>query len=165
MKLAIAIVILSAIALFAAGYLLPTIRQGTSSRTVDASPELVRSTILDIDGQSAWRANVSAIENAGDGTWTEVTRDGERIEFRILSKSATAISLGFASTRGYTGRWDADIATSPSGGTELTVREQSTVRSPIGRILSRLFFDPEAFARTYLDELDAEIALRKNRND
>lgn len=44
--------------------------------------------------------------------------------------------------------------------TALHVSEVATTPSPIGRILSRLVFDPEAFAATYLDELAAEVARR-----
>lgn len=74
--------------------------------------------------------------------------------------SAYADRAFFESTRGYTGQWQADLATTGAGGTRLTVTEQATTPSPLGRVLSRLFFDPEAFAAAYLDELGAETARR-----
>lgn len=163
MKLAVIIaasVLLALVLLLLIGYMLPATREGTANRTFDAPSDLVRRTILDINSQPAWRARVVAIDGSSDEGWTEVTADGERVAFRLLDDVDTKITLEFASSRGYTGRWDADIAANPSGGTTLNVREQATTPSPIGRILSRLFFDPEAFAATYLDELAAEVARR-----
>lgn len=152
--------LLAFVALLLTGYLLPVTREGTATRTFDAPSDLVRRTILDIDSQPAWRARVVAIDRSSGDGWTEVTADGERVAFRLVDDVDTKITLEFASNRGYTGRWDADIAANPSGGTRLNVREQATTPSPVGRILSRLFFDPEAFAATYLDDLAAEVARR-----
>lgn len=165
MKLAAVIALLLLLVLAAvvvAGYTLPATREGAAARTFTAPPELVRGTILDIDSQPAWRARVVAIERVSDDDWTEITADGERIAFRLRDNTDARIALEFSSSRGYTGRWDAETASSPSGGTTLSVREQATTPSPMGRILSRLFFDPQAFAATYLDELSAEVERRSN---
>ncbi|WP_019955683.1 hypothetical protein [Yoonia vestfoldensis] len=146
----------------AVGAFLPATRDGTAMRSFDAAPDLVRSVIRDIDSQPAWRAKVAAIAPGPDGRWTEVTTDGERITFQIVEDSATTIALSFESTRGYIGRWAADLTAAGTDRTLLTVTEQATTPSPIGRILSRLFFDPVAFAATYLDELGAEVARRSS---
>lgn len=157
--------LLALVAVVLAGYMLVATREGTATRTFDAPLELVRRTILDIDSQSAWRARVLAIERDPSDGWTEITADGERITFRPLEDTDTRIVLEFASNRGYTGRWDANISAVPTGGTMLHVREQATTPSPVARILSRLFFDPEAFAANYLDELDAEIVRRGHQTE
>lgn len=163
--IALALLLVS-VALVLSGYLLPETREGTAKRTLDASPAQVRGTILDIDSQPAWRAQVVAVERDGNGRWTENTAGGERIAFRLLSQADTGIvSLEFTSNRGYSGRWDATIQSAPSGGTTLNVREQVTTSSPLGRILSRLFFDPEAFAAQYLDELAIELARRDSETE
>lgn len=44
---------------------------------------------------------------------------------------------------------------------QLEVRAEMTTSSPVGRVLSRLFLDPEAFAKTGLDDLAAEVARRQ----
>lgn len=163
MKLAAIIALfflLALVALVLTGFVLPATREGAATRTFDAPPELVRGTILDIDSQPAWRANVLAIERDSNDGWTEIAADGERVAFRLLEDTDERIVLEFDSSRGYTGRWDANIAVLPTGGTTLNVREQATTPSPIGRILSRMFFDPGAFAATYLDELAGEIVRR-----
>lgn len=163
MKLAAVIalfVLLTLVGLALTGCMLPATRERSDTRIFDAPPELARRTILDIDSQPSWRARVVAIDRRSDECRTEVIADGERVAFRLLDDVDTKITLEFSSSRGYTGRWDADIAGNPSGGTTLHVTEQATTPSPIGRILSWLFFDPEAFAATNLDELAVEVARR-----
>lgn len=149
-----------AVLTLAIGAALPATRAGTVTRDLQAPMEIVHSTIRDIARQPDWRANIAAIATGPDGTWTEITQSGERITFRLTEVQPTRIALFFESTRGYTGHWQADLATTDAGGTRLTVTEQATTPSPLGRVLSRLFFDPEAFAAAYLDELGAETARR-----
>lgn len=166
MKLALillSILVLVAASVAASGYLLPATRQGVSERSFEAPPHVVRAIILDVESQPRWRSGIAAVEPGptGSGRWTEIKDDGERIAFRVAENRDDAIALGFESTRGYVGSWRARIAASPSGGTELAVTEEAVTPSPLGRILSRLFFDPEAFASRYLDELGAEIARRR----
>jgi hypothetical protein len=52
------------------------------------------------------------------------------------------------------------LVPTPSGGTHIFVTEQATTPAPIGRIMSRLFFDPKAFAHAYLDALVRETTHR-----
>lgn len=47
--------------------------------------------------------------------------------------------------------------------TVLAVREEPTTPSPFGLIRSRHFLDPEAFAKTDLDDLAAEVARRQSQ--
>lgn len=147
------------------GYLLPATRQGTSTRMFEAPPAVVRSIVLDIASQPRWRSGIAAVEPAPGGAWTEIKSDGERIRLRVIEEREQAIVFGFESTRAYTGRWNAQITPSSAGGTALTVTEEATTPSPLGRILSRLFFDPDSFSRTYLDELAAEATRRITEAD
>ena len=141
------------------GLLLPQTRAATLTRDLTAPPDVVRAVILDAASQPAWRAGVEAVEPGGPGTWTEIRADGERIDFALATDTPDGIGLTFASDRGYTGVWTARIAAEGTG-TRLTVTEEATTPSPIGRILARLFFDPEAFAAAYLDDLGAETERR-----
>jgi hypothetical protein len=163
-KLTIGIVIVFALlglGFVLVGYTLPATREGAASRIVAADLELVRRTILDIESQPTWRSRVTAVVRASDDAWTETTVDGESISFRRLSSDDGSIRLEFESTRGYRGEWWGRISSTTDGGTILHVTERATTPSPTGRILSRLFFDPKAFAVTYLDELEREVARRK----
>lgn len=158
---AVAGVVLIGIAVMIVGALLPGTRDGTASATIEAPAALVRSTILDVESQPVWRARVKAVERQSDTAWTEIAADGERIAFRLADAGGETLALEFESDRGYVGRWEARLETLPSGATRLAVREQATVASPVGRILSRLFFSPGAFAAAYLEELASEVARRR----
>ncbi len=152
-----------ALGLWLLGVSLPETREATLSRTVQAPPALVRATLVDIGSQPAWRAGVKAVEGTLDQGWTELTEAGERIQFQMLEATETRIVLSFDSARGYSGEWQAELVLAADGATALSVRERATTPSPWGRLLARLLFNPEAFASTYLDELEAELARRQER--
>lgn len=141
------------------GYLLPATRQGAAERLIDAPPDLVRQTLLDVESQPAWRADVAEVRRSDDG-WTETTRAGEVIAFRLVQDDSNGIALRFESTRGYSGTWQARLEPAPDGSTRISVQEQVTTPAPFGRLLSRLFFNPQDFATRYLEELSAEVARR-----
>jgi hypothetical protein len=149
-----------ALATFLVGASLPATRRGAVTRTLEAEPELIRSTMLDAANQHRWRAAVASVEQPTNAGWTEVTRNGEHVVFRVVQNTDAALNLTFESSRGYVGRFAADMVPTASGAT-LTVREEATTSSPIGHIGSRLFFDPEAFAAAWLDELAREVARRR----
>jgi hypothetical protein len=154
-------VVLIGIAVMILGALLPATREGTASATIEAPAALVRSTVLDVESQPAWRARVKAVERQSDTAWTEIAADGERISFRLTDAGGETLALEFESNRGYVGRWEARLETLASGATRIAVREQATVASPVGRLLSRLFFSPGAFAAAYLEDLAREVARRR----
>jgi hypothetical protein len=52
--------------------------------------------------------------------------------------------------------WEA-VLTPEGESTRIAVLERATVPSPLGRVLARLFFDPEEFATTYLAALKARV--------
>lgn len=143
------------------GLLLPQTRTGTHEAMLAAPPEQVRSTILDAGAQPAWRQDLAAVDvEAGGAAWTERTRGGERIRFELVEASAERIALRFRSSRGYRGDWIGEIAPTAAGGTRLRVRESAVVPNPLARLAARVFFDPEAFARRWVDALAAELARR-----
>lgn len=140
------------------GFLLPSTRQGRSERLLPASPALIAETLLDVRSQPAWRRGIASVDVTPDG-WTERTVRGETITFRVGQHRPDLIALTFESRRGYHGSWTGELIPQ-GGGTLLRVTETAVTPSPTGRILSRLFFDPEAYARAYLDALEVEVARR-----
>ena len=137
------------------GWLLPATREGRAEAVIAASPARIVAVIADVEAQAEWRAGIAAVERTADG-WVEVTARGERISFVTDEMGAARIRLRFASDAGYSGSWEAVLL--PEGeGTRIAVVERAEVPSPLGRILARLFFDPEAFAATYLAALKARV--------
>lgn len=140
---------------FLAGWLLPPTREGRSATVIAAPPARIAAVIADVEAQVDWRTGIAAVERTADG-WTEVTARGERISFVTEEMGESRIRLRFASDAGYSGTWEA-VLTPEGAGTRIAVVERATVPSPLGRILARLFFDPEAFATTYLAALKARV--------
>ena len=137
------------------GWLLPAAREGRAEVVIGAPPAAVVAVIADVEAQGEWRDGISAVEWTAEG-WVEVTARGERIAFVAEEMGEARVRLRFASDAGYSGTWEAVLV--PEGaGTRVSVVERAVVPSPVGRILARLFFDPEAFATTYLAALKARV--------
>lgn len=140
---------------FLVGWLLPATREGRAEVVIAAEPARIVEVIADFETQVAWREGISRVERSADG-WVEVTARGERIRFVSEEMGEAHIRLRFVSDAGYSGSWEA-VLTPEAEGTRITVVERAEIPAPLGRILARLFFDPEAFATTYLAELKARV--------
>ncbi|MFN8920432.1 MAG: hypothetical protein ACK5XZ_11300 [Hyphomonadaceae bacterium] len=146
------------------GFLLPATRTGKIDQVVDATPAQLTAVILDKASQPKWRADIAKVEVKSPMRWTETTQKGEVIAFELTRQEAGLLQMRFESTYGYHGQWEGRLVPTPSGGTHIFVTEQATTPAPIGRILARLFFNPEAFAKAYLDALVAETQRRHPRD-
>ena len=137
------------------GWLLPATREGRAEVVIDASPARILAVIADVEAQAEWREGIAAVERTAEG-WVEVTARGERISFVAEEMGEVRVRLRFASDAGYSGLWEAVLV--PEGArTRVSVVERAEVPSPLGRILARAFFDPEAFASTYLAALKTRV--------
>jgi hypothetical protein len=150
------ILILAALTLLVAlvvliGWLLPATREGRAEIVIGAPPDRILAVIADVEAQPDWRE----VTRTADG-WEEVTARGERIAFVAEEMTPARIRLRFTSDAGYTGEWEAALEPVTEG-TRIAVVERATVPSPIGRILSRVMFDPGAFATMYLAALKARV--------
>jgi hypothetical protein len=150
-----AVLVLLAGLVVLAGWLLPATREGRAEVVIAAKPAQIVEVIADVEAQGAWREGISSVERSADG-WVEVTARGERISFMTEEMGEARIRLRFASDAGYSGSWEA-VLTPEAEGTRIAVVERAEIPSPLGRILARLFFDPEAFATTYLAALKARV--------
>jgi hypothetical protein len=136
------------------GWLLSATREGRAETVIAAPPDRILAVIADVEAQPDWR-EVGTVTRTAEG-WEEVTSRGERIAFVAEEMTEARIRLRFSSDAGYTGEWQADLEPVASG-TRIAVDEQATVPSPFGRILSRVMFDPDAFATIYLAALKARV--------
>lgn len=151
----VAAVVLLAGVVFLVGLLLPAAREGRAEVVIAAPAARVVAVIADVEAQVAWREGIASVGRTGDG-WVEVTARGERISFVAEEMGEARVRLRFASDAGYSGTWEA-VLTPADGGTRIAVVERAEVPSPLGRILARVFFDPEAFATKYLAALKAHV--------
>ena len=137
------------------GWLLPATREGRAEVVIAAPASRIVAVIADVEAQTDWREGIATVERTAEG-WVEVTARGERIAFAAEEMGEARVRLRFASDAGYSGEWEA-VLTPEGTGTRIAVVERAVVPSPLGRILARLFFDPEAFATTYLAALKARV--------
>lgn len=140
---------------FLAGWLLPATREGRAEAVIAAPPARIVAVIADVAAQVEWREGIAAVEPTADG-WVEVTARGERIAFVAEAMGEAGVRLRFASDAGFSGTWEA-VLTPEGAGTRVSVVERAEVPAPLGRLIARLFFDPEAFATTYLAALKARV--------
>ena len=152
--LALAALVLLAALMFLIGWLLPATREGRAETVIAAPPDRILAVIADVEAQPQWRA-VGAVTRTAEG-WEEVTARGERIAFVAEEMTASRIRLRVTSDAGYFGAWEA-VLDPVAGGTRIAVVERATVPSPLGRLLSRLMFDPGKFATMYLADLKARV--------
>ena len=135
--------------------LIPSTRKGGASIEIQASAEQILTVLQDVKNQPNWRKDIKAIEMK-DGGWTEVTTNNVKTDFRWVSVASQKVELSYASNAGYTGTWIATLTPSATG-TRMDVIEQVTIRNPISRLISRIFFDPDAFSRSYLEQLKGKV--------
>jgi hypothetical protein len=143
------------------GYTLEPVRSGTVSKECDASARDLLVTMLDVESQPKWRKGLASVQRTNESTaWVEKTQQGEEITFSLIDANVRSVSMSFVSDRGYSGKWSAELVQQSPTRTKLTVKEEVTLESPIGRVISRILFNPEEFASTYLTELCAETRNR-----
>lgn len=155
MRLALLLIGLAVLTILLTGWLLPSQRTGRAETLIAAPPARILQEIVVVEDQPQWRDTVKSVRLTPEG-WEEVTTKGETIAFQIVEQSDTLIRLRFRSGAGCSGDWRAEL-TAVGRDTRITVTETSHTPSPIGRILSRLLFAPDAFATTYLAALKSRI--------
>lgn len=150
------IVVASAMAVLAAvAVMLPATRQGQADIVINAPPERIIVVLEDVQAQKLWRAQVAdvSLHHAG---WTETKKGGEKIDFRWTLLGENRAELSFKSEAGYSGSWVATFVPVPQG-IEIKATETVTIPNPFARLIARIFFDPAAFSRAYLEELKIEV--------
>ena len=137
------------------GMMLPATRMGRVEGRINAQPAAILATIRAVEDQPQWRADVAGVARTAEG-WTETTMRGQVTSFTPEELTVQRIRLRFASQAGFGGTWEANLR-AEEGKTIIAIEEKVTISSPLGRIFSRLFFDPQKFATTYLAELTSRV--------
>lgn len=137
------------------GLALPATRQGQAQGSIAAPPAAILAVIRAVEEQPSWRGDVASVTRTMTG-WTETTARGQVIAFIPDVMTQDLIRLRFTSNAGFSGTWQAQLR-AEGDKTHITLEERVTIPAPFGRILSRLFFNPEHFATTYLAELKTRV--------
>jgi len=167
MKILLYVLILFAatfVGVYMFGYTLEPVRSGTSSKECEAPAKDLLATMLDVETQPKWRKGLASVQRTNESSgWVEKTQQGEEITFSLIDANDRSVSMSFIGDRGYSGKWNAELVQQSPTRTKLTAKEEVTVESPIGRVMSRMFFNPEDFASTYLTELCIETRNRASK--
>lgn len=137
------------------GMMLPATRVARIEGRMTAPPAAILATIRAVEDQPQWRADVAEVTGTAKG-WTETTHRGHVIDFTPEVMTQQRIRLRFASNAGFGGTWAADLR-AERGETIIAITETVTTPSVFGRIMSRLFFNPQNFATKYLADLTARV--------
>jgi hypothetical protein len=134
-------------------------RDHIAARRVDLAkpPEDVWRSLVDLDGQIAWRRGLARIEHLDDKRFREHTSQGtityEVVEERANERRITRIAddkLPFG------GRWIYELAPY-SGGTRLTITEDGFIKNPVFRFLSKTVFSTTATIEKFLQDLGKHL--------
>jgi hypothetical protein len=155
--LALAAIAVLGIVLLLIGAMLPATREGRAEIRITAPPARILAVIRDYQAQPDWRDGIAKVLPKGAG-WVEITTRGDEIAFTPETMRDQEILLHFTATSGFSGTWQAKMVVE-GGETRITVVETVTTPAPLGRIISRLVFNPEDFATTYLAELKARAEI------
>jgi uncharacterized protein YndB with AHSA1/START domain len=122
------------------------------TRTVPAPPAEVWAVVVDFDHHADWRTAVTQVRRDGDRV-EETDPYGEVLAYRIeVLEPERRLVTRIVDQTAFSGTWTLTLQPEAAG-TRLTIVERGEVHSPLLRALAPLFFDPEATARTWLDDL------------
>jgi uncharacterized protein YndB with AHSA1/START domain len=144
-------------ALWLWGWTRPAGHVATVSRTVAAPPERVWATILDHDRHAEWRSAVKQVRRTG-ARIEETDRRGDVLAMVVeVEEAPRRLVTRIVDQSMFGGTWTCTLE--PDGdGTRVQIVERGEIHSAFFRALAPLFHDPEATARTWLEDLAKRLA-------
>ena len=143
------------------GAMLPREHLAQMSIHLAASPETVWGLVADFGGTARWRPEVAAVEmqpsTNGRVRFVEVNPHG-RTPFEVVAQERPRKQVIRVMDEGlpYGGTWTWELMpTNP--GTQVVISEAGFIRSPLFRVMSRLFFPPTKTMDVYLRALAKEL--------
>ena len=147
---------------FVAGSLLPRGHVARVRARFSQSPERLWATITDLSGWPSWNPHVKKTERQPDqdGKPVWLVRDAngampsriERLQAPAADQPGEMVTRIDDPKLPFGGSWTWTVVR-VDGGTEVTIREDGEIKSPIFRLMSKLFFDPHDTATQYLASL------------
>lgn len=145
------------LAMFITGTSLPEQHTATTTQAFTASREEVWKVITDFGDWPTWRTDLKEIR-AGNNTFTEVSTNGDVIEYRIEDFKPPERLVTRIVTEGlpYGGSWTYEITPAETG-CSLTITENGEVYNPMFRFLSVYMMGHTATMEQYLSDLKKKI--------
>lgn len=106
----------------------------------------------------AWRSDLSKIEILNDGnSWVEYNTNGSSINFSILKKDYLKEYNFSMENNIFTGQFSSTYKKDIDGNTVVEFVESISIKNPIIRSLSYLFFNIKKFQNIYINDLKKKI--------
>lgn len=148
---ALAVLVLAVvIAIFAAAALVPDERSFVNEIDIDAPADKVWAVITDRPRYTEWQTQLDRVEIIDEKSWIEYPKSTpEPLKFCQVSDVRPA-SMEFEYTMGDSmhGRWRGEITPRPSG-VKLKTTDSYHAQGRVTKILMRLFFDFDSFAKEW----------------
>lgn len=148
-------------ALYIAGGFLPRDHTARMEITVQSPPERVWGLVSDFAGTARWRDAVTRVDllpaAQGPLRFVEVSRQGA-VTFEVVSQDPPRrqVVRVVDDDQPFGGTWTWEIE--PDGaGSRLAITERGFVKSPLFRVMGKLFFPPTATMDAYLRALAREL--------
>lgn len=147
--------------LYATGLLIPRDHAAMMEITLASPPERVWALISDFPGTARWRDDVSRVDllpaEGGPLLFVEVSSNGT-VTYEVVSQEPPRLQVVRVVDDGqpFGGTWT--WTTEPDGASSrVSILEQGFVRSPLFRVMARLFFPPTRTMDAYLRALAREL--------
>ena len=132
------------------------------AHTFSVAPDVIWSTITDIEAFPSWRAGISRIERLPDKNgypvWIEEGRSG-KMTLAVERREPPRILVGRIADPNlpFGGTWTYEIA--PDGaGSRLTITENGEIYNPLFRFMARFIFGYDGTIRAYMASLEKRLA-------
>ena len=146
--------------IYITGLLLPKTRVVTRSSTFAASPKTLYTIVTD---NTDWKYRSSLkdlviVEQNGDNeVWEEYPHKGAIIRFTTKEKVPYSFYSFDMDCKMFSGYWTATFDATNGGGTLFTATEYISIKSPIIKTLSYLFFDIGKLMNDYQNDLRIKV--------
>jgi hypothetical protein len=147
------------------GAMLPLRHSASRRAKYRASPEALYGVLA---GPPDWRTGVKSFgalpEVDGRKQWWEEDSHKQKITFELVEDKPPSRMVTRIAGRGlpFGGTWTFDIARTPDGGSELSIREDGEVYNVIFRFMARFFFGYTSSIEAYLHDLGAKFGQPVN---
>lgn len=136
--------------------------RASMTKTFPVPPDVIWSSITDVESFPSWRSDVTRVERLpdrnGKPVWIEEGRSG-KITLAVERMEAPRILVGRIADPNlpFGGTWTYEIA--PDGaGSRLTITENGEVHNPLFRFMARFVFGYEGTIRSYMASLEKRLA-------
>lgn len=145
------------LAMLITGSVLPEKHMATASREFQSNPEIVWGALTDFAQWPTWRSDLKEIKTSTN-TFTEVSADGDVIEFQIDEFKAPErlVTRIITPDLPFGGSWTYELEPSGSG-CRLTITENGEVYNPLFRFMSKYMIGHTATMEKYLADLNKKV--------